>query len=202
MKQSASTMGVFAERVRLLPDAVRSLQPIFSVAAVGRQARTLLHDIGKSSFGPDSIFDRLHGLKNAKFVHLGIEIYSLTYLHYVEQCKEVPYRYRKTFYGTIQNGEHRYQDACDHYVRDLNQNIMSCFHEAYESYLLQNGYPDGEPLGRSYIRVIREQDLFQTASERIDANENYFVTDLDRKPRFCLPAEDAHHALDASNAVR
>ena len=49
----------FLEYFRQLPDAVRSRDPIHSIAGQGPRARELLTGVAPTCFGEDSVFDRL-----------------------------------------------------------------------------------------------------------------------------------------------
>ena len=57
LDNTVSTCGVFTENFRKLPLAYRSLDPIFSVAAIGPMAHELLSDLPVECLGPDSFFD-------------------------------------------------------------------------------------------------------------------------------------------------
>jgi len=93
-KNTASQMGVFAEWVRTHTDSIRSLDPAYSVAAIGTDADYYCDNIPNNSFSKDSVFDRIltNDAKILCFNHPGC-----TYLHFVERELKVPYRFDKTF---------------------------------------------------------------------------------------------------------
>ena len=70
-KQSRSKMGVFNEYIRRLPDAERSIDPLMSSAVLGADHQ-VVRDLGHSSVGEGSTFDKLHAAKNARFLFLGV----------------------------------------------------------------------------------------------------------------------------------
>jgi aminoglycoside 3-N-acetyltransferase len=87
-----SETGVLTEYFRKLPRVRRTIHPIHSVAAYGRQAEYLTSEIDSSSFGPKSVFAKMFELK-ATNISLGTEFEGgATYLHYIEELAKVPYR--------------------------------------------------------------------------------------------------------------
>ncbi len=111
-------MGVFAEHIRRLPEAVRSPHPMQSVAAVGRHAADLAGRDTPSAFDPKSAFERMLDL-GFKMVLLGADIQVASIVHYTEQKHQVPYRCWKDFSGTvIEDGTER-PAVCRMYARYL-----------------------------------------------------------------------------------
>jgi aminoglycoside 3-N-acetyltransferase len=86
-------MGLFSERVRTDPRAVRSACPVFSMSAIGRNAQGLMHRDGPQCFGEGSIYGRLFAM-DVKTVGLGVP-YSrgLSAFMHLEKLAGVPYRY-------------------------------------------------------------------------------------------------------------
>lgn len=95
-----SPSAPFLEHVRGLPDAVRSADPIHSVAGVGPRADELLAEVAPSCFGSGSVFDRLRRT-DAKICMIGLGLDEATVRHHSEELVGVPFRYRKLFTGTI-----------------------------------------------------------------------------------------------------
>lgn len=93
--------GAFTEYFRKLPGVVRTLHPIHSVCARGRQAKELERTFCRSSFGEGSAF---HWLLNhdAWNLSIGTEFEGgATYLHCSEEMRRVPYRFYKEFPGEV-----------------------------------------------------------------------------------------------------
>jgi len=84
--------GLIPETFRQRLEAVRSLHPTHSVAAIGPQAGFLTKDHLKSPTpcGRDSPYMRLAEL-DGKVVFLGVTLYCCTLLHTVEESAESPY---------------------------------------------------------------------------------------------------------------
>lgn len=78
-------------------DFYRTQHPIYGFMVWGKDALYLRNLPNQDSWGDASPFAYLHR-KNAKQLNLGVSMSNcLTFLHYVEQCINVPYRYKKYF---------------------------------------------------------------------------------------------------------
>ena len=92
-----SEVGPFPEFVRVQPDAIRSVHPIFSLAGLGQDAGALLGDVGRSAFGSRSPFARF-AAAGIRFLCLGVELRNcITYIHHLEQMYGCPHRFHKSF---------------------------------------------------------------------------------------------------------
>ena len=99
-----SASAGFLEFVRRAPGAVRSRDPIHSVAGLGPRAEELLLDVPTTCFGPGSVHERL--LRGGgKVCTIGVGLHEATFRHFVEEMVGVPFRYKKLFTGRIrENG--------------------------------------------------------------------------------------------------
>ncbi len=111
-------MGVFSEFVRQHPDALRTTNPIQSLAIIGKYAEMLAALDTPYAFDDGSVFDRIVRL-GFKLLLLGADIQAASIFHYSEQRANVPYRYWKDFTGRIRlNGEWQTR-TYRRFVRDL-----------------------------------------------------------------------------------
>jgi aminopeptidase-like protein/aminoglycoside N3'-acetyltransferase len=126
-----SSSAGFLELVRRTPGAVRSRDPIHSVAGLGPRAGELLRDVPPTCFGPGSVHDRLLRA-GGKVCTIGVGLREATFRHFAEEVVGVPYRFRKLFTGAIrENGKVR-KTGWIYNVRIL----------------ADNGFPDGTRLER------------------------------------------------------
>lgn len=167
-----STSSDVLEYVRVRPDAVRSRDPIHSVAGVGPRAHELLDNIPPTCFGEASVFQRLRGL-NAKIVMLGGPLEEATFRHHAEEMAGVPFRYRKLFTGEIRDGAQVRRTGWLYFVR-----IMA-----------DNGYPDGSrleacarqtgvcraaPLGTGEVLAVEANPYFELTTRSL-ASDPWFT---------------------------
>ena len=158
------------EEFRALPGAVRSRDPIHSVAAVGPRAASLVDGLAPTCFGQGSIHDRLKGL-GGKICMIGAPLEEATFRHHAEELVGVPFRFHKLFTGMIRDGESLSKEGWMYYVR-----IMA-----------ENGYPDGrklEELAR-HEGVVRSAGVGRGEVLVVDAREYCdLVVDALRKDRW------------------
>ena len=98
---SKSETGVLSEYMRNAAPGNRSINPFHSVTLDGPNKEFLLNSYSDSSFGKDSVYDKLYKL-GAYNLSLGSEfIGGATFCHYAEEVLEVPYRFYKYFPGNV-----------------------------------------------------------------------------------------------------
>ena len=90
VNRSKTKMGALNEYARRIPEAVRSLDPLMSVAVIGDK-KYLATGIGHASIGRDSTFDMIAREENVKFLFLGVHPrLCFTYTHYIEWASKTP----------------------------------------------------------------------------------------------------------------
>ncbi len=110
VQNSQSTVGLLSEGFRKYEGVVRSRNPIFSVCSFGKYKRDFENSSIYDCFGEDSCFGLLHAY-SGKLINIACN-FEVTYLHYVEQKKNISYRYFKTFNGQIlDNGKKTFVDT-------------------------------------------------------------------------------------------
>jgi len=181
-----SLSAEFLEYVRGRPGAVRSRDPIHSVAALGR-TRGPWWPTCATCFGEGSVHDRLHRLGQA--LHDRRRLGEATFRHFVEERVGVPFRFHKLFTGQIRDNGSLRQQGWLYYVRVLADNCA----------------PDGSCLeelaaGRRLSRRARR--LWRSARRRRAAYYALTVEALERNPWYTAhgPAGDPV-ALDAARVV-
>jgi len=105
VRNTPGKVGVFPEYFRKRDDTIRNLDPMFSFAIWGKDKELFSRNEGKTSFGKDSLYNKVHKL-NAKLISFGLIQYNHTFIHYVEQwyhenIDEIEYRFIKKFQGRI-----------------------------------------------------------------------------------------------------
>jgi len=100
-----SETGALTEYMRNLDSSYRSINPFHSVCIEGPNREYLLETISDSSFGKNSVYEKLYKL-GAYNLSLGSEfIGGATFCHYAEEVLQVPYRFYKYFPGNITDQE-------------------------------------------------------------------------------------------------
>lgn len=160
-KKTPSKQGLFANYILRHPEALRSPHPMFSFAGFGAQIKPLFYGIGKSSFGYNSVFDRLKH-RNARLVFFNTSFYNCTFVHYVEHVLAVPYRYTKYFSGQVTIDDETYTDTFEFYVRDEKQ-IVTSYPTRLGERLLEKGLMTAAPLGQGSVMSATCHDVYEEA---------------------------------------
>jgi len=171
-ESTPSQVGLFSEQVRKDPRALRSFHPIFSFAAIGPQAEKVLGNVGKSSFGKNSVFERLHRM-DAKMVFFNVPMAFCTFVHYIEQQLNVEYRYLKYFSGQVSKGDQTWTDTFDFFVRYLDRDVTVAL-DRFQDNLQKKGILKSVSLGEGTVLCTSCIDTYNESLNILD-QEPYFL---------------------------
>ena len=173
VKKSKSKMGALNEYVRRQPEALRSLDPLMSVALVGDK-KYLATGIGRESVGRDCTFDMLHREKGVKFLFLGTRPQDcFTYTHYIEWAVRVPYRYDREFTGTIHADGGSYTATYKLFVR--YKGVVPGGNDLADT-LLAQGDAKKCVLGDGEVWTVDEAPAYTLLCEKIKEIPNYMLS--------------------------
>lgn len=172
--RTKTPMGALNEWFRRLPDVVRSVDPIMSVAARGREI-DLVESIGKHSCGPGSTYDKIHRRGgNVLFLFLGVPCHEcFTYSHFVEAFFEVPFRYHRPFSGRITAAGRTWEDTYYHFARYYGVSPVS--DDRLERDLRRSGRLREAPLGDGCVSAVEEAAAFDLLAERLAQDPFYLA---------------------------
>ena len=172
--KSKSRMGALNEFIRQLPEAIRSADPLMSVALVGRD-RELLANPSEESIGADSTFDRLSHRRGVKFLFLGeLPGDCFTYMHHLEWKERVPYRYDRNFKGLVTAEGATLERTATLFVR-YNGVVHNRGSHAYAGLLAQRGILRVAPLGDSQISCVAEPEAKDVYIEQLRRHPDFFI---------------------------
>jgi aminoglycoside 3-N-acetyltransferase len=170
-------MGMFSEWVRKHPNSHRSIDPSYSVVAIGKLSKELTANSPENSFDKESFFGCFLKV-NGVVLNFNFDAGS-TLLHYIERELNVPYRFDKTFDGYIrQNGKNRFVKNTI-YVRFLNSEATAPCFESFSNLAHKEGFFKKQKLGRGNIGCIRATDC-----------KNILVRTLPARPWILTKAEN------------
>jgi len=172
--RSRSRMGMLNEFIRRQPEAIRSVDPLMSVAVVGDD-HDLAKNLGHDSVGMNSTFDKLSRRTGVKFLFLGVKLGDcFTYMHHLEWKAGVPYRYDREFTGKITHAGKTYEDTYRLFVRyhNVKPNAASYI---YEQLLVDRGLLRVAPLGDNFVACIGEAEARAVYLELLHKNPDYFI---------------------------
>ncbi len=169
-------LGVLSRYVQAMPGAQRSLNPIFSVAAVGPLAEDVCGGIHGSAFGPGSAWECLFRM-NADVLYFGCDLSHSTLLRYVESVFGVPYLYNKLFdTQVIKNGRAMDVSICAplrfQYCPAIYDPVKF---KAFEGRLRDRGVLRECHLGGGKIMAIAMKDFYAEAVTVLSGDLYYFL---------------------------
>lgn len=175
VENTPSTVGYFTEEFRKLSEAIRSIEPIFSVSGIGPKVKELFQDLPMDCFGPDCIYDRLIKA-DALNCNVGVGFKYSTFVHHVEQTITVPYRYKKIFTGEIIEGNKRRSVEIVYNVRtpmDDESTLPDLTRLERDASLL--GYLKSKYVGRGKVTNISCRNIYDLCVDGIKKDPWYLA---------------------------
>jgi aminoglycoside 3-N-acetyltransferase len=160
-ESTPSKMGVFAEWVRNHKDSSRSMDPCYSVSAIGKKSTYISDRFALNSFGKYSFFAKLEE-HDGRILNFNFDSGS-TFVHYVERKLEVPYRFDKRFSGKSELSGVLYSTDNVIWVRYLHDGLVTNF-EAFDSLARMHGLFHTAKLGRGEMGVITAKATYDIIS--------------------------------------
>lgn len=177
LERSRSKMGSLNEYIRKHPHAIRSIDPLMSVALLGED-KDLAEGIGHESIGENSTFSKLHNRDNVRFLFLGVRLGDcFTYMHFIEKFLNVDYRYDREFIGKMIVNDRSYEDTYKLFVRYRNI-IPGKGSYLYEDFLIKTGKAKRHICGDSFVTSVEEPIAFECYTDLYYDHRNYFIDPL------------------------
>ena len=162
----------FLEYFRRLPGAVRSLDPIHSVAGIGPRAVEILSNLPPTCFGEDSVPHRLRSI-GAKICAIGVGLHESNFQHHVEEIVGVPFRFKKLFTGQIRDNGVSEKKGWIYNVGILAKNGVVDEHRL-EKRALEAGICTAAAVGRGELLGSDCRDLFELTSQAL-SEDSWFT---------------------------
>jgi aminoglycoside 3-N-acetyltransferase len=177
IKNSKSKIGQFSEDFRKFYLPERSCDPIFSVCAHGKEKKNIKKLSYKNSFGKNSIFDYLYA-NNVKIICLGCELKVVTFLHYVEQVLNVPYREFKVFDVKILNEKNKMiKTKINFFCRVSDRNYTYKLDPLKKEMIKKNKLYISK-FGRIKSYSFKAKDFFMTCKNILKNNNEILINEI------------------------
>jgi len=171
--QTSSEIGQFSETFRKMKGVIRSCHPIFSISCFGNQAEYFTDSKNTDCFGKDTFFDKLYK-NNVKILALGCNLDRVTFVHFIEQHLNVPYRYFKNFKAQIKNDKIIEETSVSYFVRKLDLDFNLDLSD-FEKEAIRDDKLIRKPFGRFNAYLISSKDFFNISSKLIKHDEYALV---------------------------
>ena len=175
VSETKSEVGVLSEYFRNRRSVVRSLHPVFSVAAIGSKKELFAKSKVDDCFGEKTCFDLLFNLNSWIFT-MGCSFDRITFIHYIDQKLKIGHRYFKTFPAVIDTGLERISIELQYYVRDLNRQTITKLDNLRNNLRKENLLIEFE-IGRALITGVKAMDFYNSASELILLKSNIHIVE-------------------------
>jgi len=171
-KNTFSETGIFSEFVRTQKNSLRSNHPIFSVASHGNKSELFVRNNSLNSTGAGSPFERLFHF-NAKILHINLELVTrTTYLHYIEEKNNVPYRYSKYFeYLIVDHNNNKKKLFFENFVRKIETLKFPSTSKSIQKMLISNKITKSKRIKKNIITLTECQNLFNFVSNKMKKNK-------------------------------
>lgn len=167
VQHSKTPMGALNEYVRKTGRGIRTRDPLLSVYVIG-DTLNLVDDLSIYSLGKGSNYDRLHECgKKVKFLFFGADMREcFTYVHYMEAVIGIPYRFDRSFTGTVIDNGKEYADQTSIlyslYANCRLNPVPVVFNE-----MKKRGQLAIEPIGDTSFCCFSEKDAYETIAEML-----------------------------------
>lgn len=182
--ETKSATGSLSQLALEREDFVRTRHAFYNFAVWGKDAQMLYEMDDHNSFVGNTPFHYLHHAKNAKMISIDVNLtHCLTFVHYVEESNQAPYRFKKTFTADYVDGEGKEeQRSYSMYVRDLDINGIVDFSEL-EEHLLQKGLLYRRNVDYSVIRCVRFENAYREVEKDIRDNMARSIVRIEEEVR-------------------
>lgn len=173
VQESVSSCGMLSEYIRKLNINQRSRDANFSVCGFGKKINDLIKDIPNESFGLNSIWDRMMDV-DGKILCMNFDSGS-TFVHYVEQQKNVTYRYKKAFNGMmVDDGEIR-RDYFVHFVYDLEKLEDAPDFRKLDLACKQEGVSKTVNLGKGNMKLMNCREYYNLIADNLKSDPRFLT---------------------------
>lgn len=178
---TGAEIGSFAEYIRKLPGAIRSTDPLFSMAAIGPQAEDLMERTSHRCFGKDSIYEKIFSA-NALFVALGITYSTgITAFLHLENLAGIDYRREMRFDGqSIGYDGKIYDDWAIHFARDEEKYPSAYTNRDPLGYQMEElGISKAVDFGSGHHIALRAQSFKECVLSKLAKDPHLMLVDKD-----------------------
>ena len=175
-RNSPAQTGILPQIALKRVDFKRTRHPIYSFVVKGKLTETFLSCDNVSSFGMDSPFGLLWKL-NGKIVLWDVNYQrGFTFAHFVEQIKNVSYRYEKVFIAPYidENGKEELK-TYSMFVRNLEKGVITHL-EPIGKILEDEGISKVNDFYGLKVRVLNSKEAFERISLELDRNPDILIT--------------------------
>ena len=170
-------VGSINDHVNKMSNSMRTLTPIFSFTGLGK----VLIPIKKRLYKPFSNNSEMSTLlqKESEVIFLGARISSFTFLHFIEEAKNIGYRYTKRINGHIKIKHELYETSLEWEVRPAKHKLNYDWNKINQELVSAGILRPYDTFGKhSYIMKL--SSCYEAIGKKID-NDPYYLLDQETR---------------------
>jgi aminoglycoside N3'-acetyltransferase len=168
-------MGTISELVRLHEGSFRSPHPIQSVASIGSKAQYFTQNAPKTAFEEGGPFD-LIAKTGGKILLLGATFRYISFIHFVEQKLNVPYRYYKSYDGIFEDELQSIKEHRTYKFFARNLEISKKVNPIpLRAIMSKKGLLSEIQVGDGFICLMQISDFLQEATQQITIDPYFLI---------------------------
>ena len=174
-KTAPSTVGIISETLRKREGAFRSLKPVHSVAAIGRDAEALTsgHDVSETNCGEGTPYTKLRDM-GGKILMLGVDMNRNTTLHSIEDIMDSYYLENRTVPAPVYMKDHEGKTMTMRKFPPGHRDFLKL-----TSVLRRNGALTEGIAGNARMLLIDVRKMFELGEKMLEKDPDYFLCDND-----------------------
>lgn len=173
-KTTPTTCGMLPEYMRKQEKVIRSNDPNFSIAAVGKLGKYYTENPAHESFGEGSFWERFLK-KKGKILCMNMDCGS-TFVHYIEHLNQVPYRYNKAFNGIwIDEDGNKKRDYFVHYVCSMEKPEDVAYFVRLDEKCHKEGICKSADLGKGTLLVMESEKYAEFISNTLKTEPRFLT---------------------------
>jgi len=170
LKKTKSKIGNFSNFFLKQKGCVRSIDPMVSIAGIGRKCKKILKVTNYTSYGKNCIFQKLLKINNLKCCNVGLGVNWVPFIHHLDWVNQAPFRYVKFFEGVIIEGNIRKKIKWHYPVRYLRKEADVDGYKIGKMALEEKLF-NYSKIGKSKIYVINYKKFFNFAKKVTSDNK-------------------------------
>lgn len=168
INNTPSTIGPFTEFFRSQPGVIRSREPMLAVSGIGSKALSLLKDLPNTSYGKDSLYDRMK-TERVKICTIGLSLYWATFRHHIEEMAKVPFRFNKKMTALINDNGVITKENWIYFAAPFTSNCRPNG-IPLEIIAKETGIVSSAPIGLSSINCVDSSSYYSLGMEEFKKN--------------------------------
>jgi len=164
VKNTKSEIGSFPNFFLKQRGCIRSIDPMISIAGIGKNCKKNLNIESYTSYGKNCLFEKFLKIKNLKCCNVGLGINWMPFIHYLDWVNKAPFRYDKFFEGIIINKKSKKKIIWHYPVPYLRKEADTDGYKIGRLALKKKLFKYSK-IGRSRIYVINYKTFFNFAKK-------------------------------------